>query len=72
MNEIATYSAECAAGRKAAEDVIARVCADPDTLPRLVNSIREAVHDSDHGHGVGFLYAIAAAAIGCGIVDCEE
>lgn len=65
------YSEGCAAGREAAMRVLREVCADgSDNLPRLVWALREAAanagNDDDGlaGHGVGFLYAVAAAAFG--------
>lgn len=60
------YVEECAAGRATARQIMKEVRADPNDLVRLVWSMRAAAADvaaGTGGHGVGFLFAVAQAAI---------
>lgn len=63
------YSEGCSAGRAAATVIIEAVRADSDHLPRLVRALREAAANANSddngvsGHGIGFLFAVAEAAL---------
>jgi hypothetical protein len=71
MSEIIArdYSEGCSEGRNTAAVIIEEVRTDRDNLPRLVRALREAAANANSddagisGHGIGFLSAVAEAAL---------
>lgn len=65
------YAEGCAAGRADAAVILQQTReGDTDDLPRLAFALREAAAKANSddegtcGHGIGFLFAVAAAACG--------